>query len=422
MTGILLTKVSTPIIGQAAWLLGKIMDWIYQFLNGVFGIQNIGVCIILLTIVIYTLILPLTIKQQKFSKMSSAMNPEMQKIRKKYAGKKDQESMLKMQEETQLLYDKYGISPTGGCVSMFIQLPILYAMFYVIRNIPAYVTEVKNVYAPLVAEIMQVDGWQKIMEKIGGASPIMLDPSKYDYEKANTIIDVLYKFQNATWETLADKFPSLESSINATTEQLRSMNFFMGLNIAEAPITLIKSGLAAGTIGIVIMALLIPLLAGLTQFLSVKITSANNNTLDDNSQMAATMKSMNVMFPLMSVIMGFTLPTGLGLYWITSAVVRTIQMIVVNKYLARTPVEELVKKNMEKAAKKRENKDHVDAKNMNEMARKNVKNMKGNVRSAEENKKLEEKLAKAQAMNESAKPGSLASKANMVKRFNESNK
>lgn len=171
MTGILMTQVSTPIIGQAAWLLGKIMDGIYRVMD-LIGIHNLGVCIILLTIVIYTLLMPLTIKQQKFSKMSAAMNPELQKVQQKYKGKNDQASMQKMQEETQLVYEKYGVSPTGGCLSMFIQFPILWAMYYVIRNIPAYVGQVKAVYTPLLTSIMAQDGWQKVMEKIGEAKPI----------------------------------------------------------------------------------------------------------------------------------------------------------------------------------------------------------------------------------------------------------
>lgn len=421
MTGILLTQVSTPIIGQAAWLLGKIMDGIYRVMDGVFGIQNIGVCIILLTIIIYTLMIPLTIKQQKFSRMSTAMNPELQKIQKKYQGKKDQASMQKIQEETQLIYDKYGVSPTGGCLNMFIQLPILWAVWYVIRSIPAYVGQVKEIYTPLIEGIMATDGWQKIMEGIGKAQPILMDPSKYDYSKKNIIVDVLYKFQSSTWETLADKFPSLESTIDSTVEQLHHMNYFLGLNIAEAPATLIKNGIAAGTIGIVIIALMIPVLAGLTQYISVKITSANN-TGDANNQMASTMKTMNLMFPLMSVFMSFTLPTGLGIYWVVSAVVRTVQMVGINKYLDKVPMDELIEKNMEKAAKKRANKKEVESKNVNEMAHKNVKNINKVVRSNEEEKAIEEKLEAAKLSRENAKEGSLASKANLVKRFNESNR
>lgn len=421
MTGILLTQIGTPIIGQVAWLLGKIMDWIYRFMDGVFGVQNLGVCIILLTIVIYTLMLPLTVRQQKFSKMSAAMNPEIQKIQKKYQNKRDQISMQKMQEETQMVYDKYGVSMSGGCLSSIIQLIVLWPMWFVIRAIPAYVGQVKEVYTPLIEGITATDGWQKIMESIGTAQPILMSPDKYDYSNTNILIDVLYKFQNSTWETLIDKFPHLENVIESTMTQLHSMNSFLGLNIAEAPATMIKQGFQAGAWGVVIMALLIPILAGLTQYLSVKISSAGNNDNQDN-QMASTMKSMNIMFPLMSVFMSFTLPTGLGIYWVISAVVRTVQTVLINRHLNKIPMDELIQKNMEKAAKKRENKKQVQGQTVNEMAHKKTKHIHEQVRTAEEAKELEEKLETARQTNDYAKEGSLAAKANLVKRFNESNK
>lgn len=421
MEGILLTQVSTPIIGQAAWLLGKIMDATYNVMSNVFGVQNIGVCIILLTIIVYTLMIPLTIRQQKFSKMTSAMNPEIQKIQQKYKGKKDQDSMLKMQEETQMVYDKYGVSPTGGCLGMFIQFPILWAVYYVIRSVPAYVSQVKDMYTPLLNEIMATDGWQKIMESIGKESPILMDPSKYDYTKTNTLIDVLYKFQNTTWETLADKFPNLDSVITSTMDQVHHVNSFLGLNIAESPWNQIRDGLSAGAFGIVIVAFLIPILSGLTQFLSIRLMPSAAQTDNDNSQMAATMKTMNLTMPLMSVFMCFTLPTGLGIYWVISAVVRTVQQIAINRYMAKMPMDELIAKNMEKAAKKQEKKDAVDSKVMNEMAHKKVKNI-NTKRSAAEEKALEEKLLEASKKGETAKEGSLTSKAYLVKRFNESSK
>ena len=421
MTGFVMTQVSTPIIGQAAWLLGKVMDGIYRVMNGVFGIQNIGICIILLTVVIYTLMIPLTIKQQKFSKMSAAMNPEIQKIQKKYQGKKDQASMEKMQEETQLVYEKYGVSPTSGCLPMFIQFPFLWAMWYVIRGIPAYVSQVKDVYTPLIEGITSTNGWQKIMESIGEAKPILMYPSKYDYSNTNILIDVLYKFQSSTWETLKEGFPALQSTIESTMAQLEKMNNFLGLNIAEAPLNLIKDGFSAGAFGIVIAALMIPILAGLTQYLSVKMVPQNNGNTDQENQVAATMKTMNITMPLLSVFMCFTMPTGLGLYWITSAVVRMVQQFFINKHLSKMPMDELIEQNMEKAAKKRENKKKVESQYVNEMAQKKGRKIEKS-RSAEEEKALEAKLENARKLNENAKEGSLASKANMVKKFNESNK
>ena len=120
MDMILLTKSSVPIIGQVASIMGWIMDGIYRVLDLV-GIQNLGLCIIIFSIIIYALMTPLQVKQQKFSKLSSVMQPELQKIQKKYKDKKDQASVQKMQEETQLVYQKYGVSPTGSCVQLLIQ-------------------------------------------------------------------------------------------------------------------------------------------------------------------------------------------------------------------------------------------------------------------------------------------------------------
>ena len=111
--GILLTQRDGLIIGNIAKLFGFLMNWIFEALNNI-GIESIGLSIVIFTVIIYMLMLPLTIKQQKFTRISAVMNPEIQKIQKKYEGKKDQASMAKMQEETQLVYQKYGTSPTGG--------------------------------------------------------------------------------------------------------------------------------------------------------------------------------------------------------------------------------------------------------------------------------------------------------------------
>lgn len=430
MTGILLTQSTTPIIAQVAWILGKIMDGIYIFMDQLFGIQNIGICIILFTILIYIFMIPLTYKQQKFSRLSAIMNPELQKIQKKYAGKKDQVSMQKQQEETQAIYEKYGTSPTGGCGQLLIQFPILFALYAVIRGIPAYVTSVKNMYIPLINEIMATDGYQKVMEKIGEAKPILMDADKFDYTQTDTLVGVLYKFQNNTWDTLIDKFPNLTDTINSTMNQINHVNNFLGISIAETPMTVLKNGIHAGAVGAIVISIAIPLLSGLTQIINMKLTPTAAANSDD-----PTMKSMNSMMttmPIISIVMCFTLPAGLGIYWIASAVVRTVQMIFINKYLDRTPMDEIIEKNREKARKKREKKGTSGSK-ISQLAQQSTKNLEAQQQEAErnslkaKNKKLsgsanEDKLQKAYDSNRKAKPGSLAAKANMVRDFNENRK
>lgn len=419
MTGILLTQSTTPIIGQVAWLLGKLMDGIFNVLSSAFGIENIGLCIILFTIIIYTFMIPLTIKQQKFSKLSAVMNPELQAIQKKYKNKRDQESMLKMQEEMKMVYDKYGTSQMGGCLQLVIQFPILLALWKVIQNIPAYVGGVKDMYMPLVNEIMATGGYQKIMEKIGSASPIMINPEKFDYTKTNTIVDVLYKFQPSTWDTLKDKFPDLSSLIDSTSGQISHINNFLGANISDAPVNLMMDALKTGAILVAIVALLIPILSGLTQWINIKLMPQSPGMDDRENPMANSMKTMNMIMPLFSVFMCFTMPAGLGLYWIFSAICRSVQQVAINKYLDRMDMDELVKKNMEKAKKKYEKK-KVSTEELNQMATKKVRNIaveqKHNHTADSEQ---EAKLQQAAERDKNAKPGSLTAKANMVRKFNE---
>lgn len=406
-----------PIIHQIAWLLGKLMNGIYNIMDSVFGVQNIGVCIIIFTIIIYTLMIPLTVKQQKWSKMSAVMNPEIQKIQKKYANKKDQASMLKQQEELQIVYEKYGVSP-GGCLPMLIQMPILFALYPVIQNIPKYVDGVKAAYMPVVDQIMQVDGFQKIMETIGSAKPVLMSATAYDYSKADTLVQVLYKFQDSTWNALVDKMPSIETVVDATTKTMGHLNNFLGINIGETPMTMLTNSLHPFSIVGIILAVIIPIMAGLAQFISVKLQP--QPSMDENNQMAASMKTMTYTMPLFSVFLGFTLPAGLGLYWAVSAVVRCVQQVAINKYLQTKSLDDMIKENQEKAAKKREKKG-TSAKELNKMATTSTKNVEHKKTSTMSEKERQEKLEKAASYNKNAKAGSLASKANMVSRFNGNN-
>ena len=157
MQGILLTKADGFLMGPISRVLGVIMNAIFTVLDFI-GIPNIGLSIILFTIIMYLVMLPLTIKQQKFSKLSAKINPELKEIQKKYVGKRDEVSMVKQQEETKALYDKYGVSQAGSCLQLLITLPIMFALYRVIYAIPAYVTKLKEVYLGLVNKLMYMEG------------------------------------------------------------------------------------------------------------------------------------------------------------------------------------------------------------------------------------------------------------------------
>lgn len=422
MEGLLLTQSSAPIVGQISWLLGHLMNGIFSVLSNVFHIENIGLCIIIFTIIIYTLLLPLTYKQQKASKLTVVMNPELRRIQNKYKNKKDQASMMKMQEETKMVYEKYGTSMMGGCSQLLIQLPILWGLFYVIRNIPAYVDGIKEVYMPLVNQLLSTEGGQAAMEALGKTNAIAMDPSRYKFSQPNVMVDALYKFQESSWDTLADKLPDLESLIRSTQDSLTHLNSFLGINIAETPLNIFLNSIQKGAVIAAILALSIPIISGLTQYISMKLSptaAPTENDSSDNSMVNSMNATMKIM-PLFSVVMCFTFPSGIGLYWIASAVVRMIQQLAINKYLSRISIEELIEKNQKKAAKKREKKG-TNAQKLSEMAQVHARSIEEPKQKKMTEKEREEALQRAAEKSKNAKSGSLAAKANLVRQYNESN-
>ena len=152
----ILTTYQGAFLGPIARVLGKILEAIYYVLSLV-GIENTGICIVLFTFLVNALMLPLQIKQQKFAKMSNIMNPEIMAIQNKYKNKKDQASQQKMSMETQAVYQKYGVSPASGCLPLLITFPILFALYRVIYNIPAYVNQVYDIYAGVAGNLKDLD-------------------------------------------------------------------------------------------------------------------------------------------------------------------------------------------------------------------------------------------------------------------------
>ena len=124
-----------PVIKQIVIFFGWIIEYIYKFFDMI-GIANIGLVIIAFTLLIKLCLLPLTIKQQKFSKLTNIMQPELNAIRVKYTGRKDTESMQAMQDEQKAVYAKYGVSQMGGCLQTGIQMPVLIALYGALRQLP----------------------------------------------------------------------------------------------------------------------------------------------------------------------------------------------------------------------------------------------------------------------------------------------
>lgn len=427
MNGILLTQNDGIIIGPVAKILGYLMEGIFQLLNKI-GIPNIGLAIILFTIVIYLCLTPLTFKQQKFSKLQVKMNPEIQAIQAKYKNKKDNESMMAMNNETQAVYAKYGVSPSGSCVQLLIQMPILFALYRVIYAIPAYVSQVKAAFFPLVDKLIGEAGSAEFIQNFSNAQMYSKQFTNESFVSnvtsyvQNTYIDVLNRASTTDWLNLKAQYPGLAVDIDNTLASLDKYNNFLGLNIGDSPWFTMKDAFTSGQYLLVIGAIMIPLLSAVTQWINTKLMPQQEKTGNEQAdQMAASMKTMNTIMPLMSAWFCFTLPAGMGIYWIAGAVIRSVQQVVINKHIDKMDFDEVIEKNKEKAAKKVA-KQNAKYERMQEYASMNTRNMNVNKTSNISEAEREAKLAKAnEYYSKNAKPGSMAAKANMVREYNEKN-
>ncbi len=421
MLQIVLTQNDTFIIGPVAKYLGILMNAIFEALDFI-SIPNVGLAIIIFTIVINLLMLPLTIKQQKFSKFSAKMNPELQAIRKKYDGKKDNDSMMAMNQETQAVYAKYGVSATGSCLQLLIQMPILFALYRVIYAMPAYVTKIKDAFMPLVDKLITQEGGVEFIQNFSSSNIFAkqfenaLFTSGDTTYVQNTVIDALNRASSSDFSSIASEFPELASQVQTATETLGKYNNFLGLNMADSPSFIITNAFSTGAWFLVIGALMIPLLAALTQWINTKLMPQTATQNGEENSMTSSLKMMNTIMPIMSAVFCFSFPSGMGLYWIAGSVVRSVQQVAVNKHIDKIDIDAMIEKNIEKNNAKRA-KMGLPPQTVSNNSKMNTKTVNTNVQS---NKKDAVDQYK-QVQSKSGNTGSIASKANMVKVYNEKN-
>ena len=460
MLNIIMTQNSVPIIGWCAQLLGQVMEWIYKLFSNI-GIESIGLCIIVFTLLVKLVLIPITIKQQKYAKVSGLMTPEIQAIQKKYRDKRDQDSMMKMNQETQAVYEKYGTSPTGSCLPMLIQMPILFSLFYIIGGIPAYVEPVYDYYTPVTDVIVEDYDYYKFMdnaydkyvlEKKSKDEFAYIDKMIESFDKINEkkLIDNLSKYSSTQWEDLikcyenadelaiilADKVTDEEwekilsnvkkdkeeyeefvdaiknknissyidgdntaSIIKSAENKIMKINEFGPINLSQAP----------GDIGGI--AYIIPILCFLTQVISVQISMrANKEQMEDNP-MGNSMKVMNIMLPVMSAGIAISTPSGLGFYWALSGVIQIFTSLFLNAYFKNIDVQDIINSNVEKLNKKKE-KLGINPNTVTTQASTNTNNFKNKVNINKNSNSAPVKY----------KQGSMAAKANMVKEYNDKNR
>lgn len=288
------------------YLITRPLGWIIEQIYSL--VANYGFAIIIFTVIIKLILLPLNVKSQKAMRKQQKIQPVLQELQKKYAN--DQE---KLQKEMMKLYKENNISMTGGCLPMLIQMPILVGLYQVIQKPLSYLIGV---------DWMQ----QAVIDKVYMLRDAMAASIGNLATQTEEMLARASQIQLSQWANIVNG-PNDPWVINFN---------FLGLNLANTPSAALNYIMRLDFSDWSIIALLlIPVLAIVSQLLTTKLTQVQSGQTNDNdsSNTANQMsKSMMMMMPIMTGVFTFTLPSGIGIYWIISSLVQLVQQLALNKY------------------------------------------------------------------------------------------
>ena len=270
--------------------------------------NSYGVALILFTLVIKLIMLPFQMKSKKSMMRMSRVSGQMQDLQKRYA-----KNQAKLQEEMQKIYEEEGVNPMSGCLWSFLPLPILMALYSIIRQpITHFMMLSKDVLQTVVQSVADAG--------VDLTNIVMMDKAT----GAPALKDGLYQMAAYGQINLVKAVQEMGLS---TPDGWFNVNYkFLGLDLTATPWEYVKSfTFTWAVIGVI----LIPILAGLSQFVFSKLTMKTQPQADAAG--GASMKSMMYMMPLMSVYIAFIMPAALGVYWIAQSVFSLIQEAILNK-------------------------------------------------------------------------------------------
>ena len=270
--------------------------------------NSYGVALILFTLVIKLIMLPFQMKSKKSMMRMSRVSGQMQELQKRYA-----KNQAKLQEEMQKLYEEEGVNPMSGCLWSFLPLPILMALYSIIRQpITHFMMLSKDVLQTVVQSVADAG--------VDLTNIVMMDKAT----GAPALKDGLYQMAAYGQINLVKAVQEMGLS---TPDGWFNVNYkFLGLDLTATPWEYVKSfTFTWAVIGVI----LIPILAGLSQFVFSKLTMKTQPQADAAG--GASMKSMMYMMPLFSVYIAFIMPAALGVYWIAQSVFSLIQEAILNK-------------------------------------------------------------------------------------------
>ena len=204
-----------------------------------------------------------------------------------------------------------------------------------------YVTSLKALFINILGDggngIMSAADYSDFMSNTFNTGTL----AKVDWSNVNDAVVAMNSFTTEQWNLLKEHFTSYASVIADNQTKITEMNTFLGINVSQVPTLALN------------IAILIPILSGVTQYISVRVSQGKSNQDDSDNPAAASMKMMNIFMPIMSAFIAFSVPAGLGLYWIATAVIQTIIQICINRYYDKLGVDEIVRRNVEQRNKKR---------------------------------------------------------------------
>ena len=269
-----------------------------------------GVSLILFTLVIKLILLPFQMKSKKSMVRMSRMSSKMQEIQKKYAN-----NQMKMQEEMQKLYAEQGVNPMSGCLWGFLPLPILMALYYIIREPIVYFM---NFGTRTNGEAV-LEAAKKAVSGLGLTWTTMNNGNDGAYAQ----IEIVKHLANNADNAAVQKF-------FADNPNWVNVNYhFLGMDLSTIPsdaFAALKNGVTLAALGLI----LIPIISAAFQVLTMKISMKSQPAA--NAAAASSNKMMMWMMPLMSLWIGFTLPAALGVYWIAQSAFSALQEAILGKF------------------------------------------------------------------------------------------
>lgn len=312
-------------------IFGSILNFIFEGIVMITPVAALAISIVVFTLVARILLTPLQMSSQRATRKMSKIQPELTKIQDKYKGKSDQASQIKQSQEMQGLYKKYKINPFAGCLPLLIQFPLIIGLFNVLRTPAHYIKYLGTEYTT-IAQIFinNVTNYQALLEPYRASIESMTRMTKigYDLTDSTQLGRFLSHLTSAQWNEVISQIqnPTAVSLITSAVELKNKFETFFGLSVVDTP---------SGLISTQWWVILIPITAGASTYIFTKLTMASNGT-DLNSQQgsaASTMKTMNIVMPIMTGAFAYTMPIGLAIYWIAGNVIMLVQQIIVNKIL-----------------------------------------------------------------------------------------